>query len=141
MRKARETTGEEKPAAETRIRAVAGSAGVQCLQQPEPFVDAARAADFLSLRPSGTTSARRHRELHPDVIVMDLSMPVMNGIEAAGALKRLMPTVPLIIFSENSNVFSDAETRSAGVAALVSKSEHISVLISKARAVLYDIAA
>jgi two-component system chemotaxis response regulator CheY len=57
--------------------------------------------------------------LHPDVIVMDLSMPVMNGIEAAGALKRLMPTVPLIIFSESSNVFSAAETRSAGVAALV----------------------
>ena len=34
--------------------------------------------------------------------VLDLSMPVMNGLDAARVLKRLMPTVPLIIFSEYS---------------------------------------
>jgi DNA-binding NarL/FixJ family response regulator len=90
---------------------------------------------------NGRQAIEKAQELQPDVIVMDLSMPVMNGIEAASALKGLMPTVPLIIFSEYSDVFSEAEARSAGVSALVSKSEHVSVLISKARAVLYDIAA
>jgi DNA-binding NarL/FixJ family response regulator len=90
---------------------------------------------------NGRQAIEKAQELHPDVIVMDLSMPVMNGIDAARALKRLMPKVPLIIFSEYSDVFSENEARSAGVSALVSKSEHISVLISKARAVLYDIAA
>jgi len=55
------------------------------------------------------------------LIVMDLSLPVMNGIDAARVLKRLMPTVPLIIFSEYSDVFSESEARSAGVSALVSK--------------------
>ena len=68
-------------------------------------------------------------------------MPVMNGIEAASILKSLMPTVPLIIFSEYSDVFSEKEARAAGVSALVSKSEHASVLVGKARALLYDIAA
>ena len=38
-------------------------------------------------------------ELHPDLIVLDLSMPVMNGLDAARELKRLMPTVPLIMYS------------------------------------------
>ena len=90
---------------------------------------------------NGRQAIEKAQELHPDLIVMDLSMPVMNGIDAASALKRLMPKVPLIIFSEYSDVFSENEARSAGVSALVSKSEHISVLISKARAVLYDIAA
>ena len=33
-------------------------------------------------------------ELRPDLIVLDLSMPVMNGLDAARELKRLMPTVP-----------------------------------------------
>jgi chemotaxis response regulator CheB len=39
-------------------------------------------------------------ELRPDLIVLDLSLPVMNGLDAARVLKRLMPTVPLIMCSE-----------------------------------------
>ena len=68
-------------------------------------------------------------------------MPVMNGIDAAHALKTLMPMVPVIMFSEYSDVFSEQEARSAGVSALVSKSEHVSFLIEKARALLYPAAA
>ena len=82
---------------------------------------------------NGQDAIEKAQELYPDVIVLDLSMPVMNGIDAARALKRLMPTVPLIMFSEYSDVFSDNEARSAGVSALVSKSEHLSVLIDKIR--------
>jgi DNA-binding NarL/FixJ family response regulator len=90
---------------------------------------------------NGREAIERAQELHPDLIVLDLSMPVMNGIDAARILRRLMPTVPLIIFSEYSDVFSAEEARSAGVSALVSKSEHLSVLVGKARALLYPLAA
>jgi DNA-binding NarL/FixJ family response regulator len=65
----------------------------------------------------------------------------MNGIDAVRALKALMPMVPVIIFSQYSDDFSEKEARSAGVSALVSKSEHVSVLIEKARALLYPAAA
>jgi DNA-binding NarL/FixJ family response regulator len=82
---------------------------------------------------NGQDAIEKAQELYPDVIVLDLSMPVMNGIDAARALKRLMPTVPLIMFSEYSDVFSDNEAHSAGVSALVSKSDHLSVLIDKVR--------
>jgi CheY-like chemotaxis protein len=60
----------------------------------------------------------------------------MNGIDAARALKTLMPTVPVVMFSEYSDVFSDEEARSAGISALVLKPEQVSVLIGKARASL-----
>ncbi len=90
---------------------------------------------------NGREAIEKAEALHPDLIVMDLSMPVMNGIDAARALKTSMPTVPLIMFSEYSDVFSEKEARSAGVSALVSKSEHVSVLIDKARALLYPAAA
>jgi DNA-binding NarL/FixJ family response regulator len=90
---------------------------------------------------NGREAIEKAQELQPDLIVLDLSMPVMNGIEAASALRRLMPAVPLIIFSEYSDVFSEEEARSAGVSALVSKSEHVSVLLEKARALLYPMAA
>jgi CheY-like chemotaxis protein len=35
----------------------------------------------------------------PDLIILDLSMPVMNGIEAAHELKKIMPDVPIILFT------------------------------------------
>jgi len=79
--------------------------------------------------------------LRPDLIMLDLSMPVMSGIEAACALKRLMPMTPIIVFSEYSDVFSESEARETGVAALVSKTESISVLVEKARAVTHPTAA
>jgi DNA-binding NarL/FixJ family response regulator len=90
---------------------------------------------------NGRDAIEKAQALQPDLIVMDLSMPVMNGIDAAHALKTLMPMVPIIMFSEYSDVFSEQEARSAGVSALVSKSEHVSFLIEKARALLYPAAA
>jgi hypothetical protein len=45
------------------------------------------------------------------------------------------------MFSEYGDAFSEQEARSAGISALVSKSEHVSVLVEKARSLLYDIAA
>jgi DNA-binding NarL/FixJ family response regulator len=89
---------------------------------------------------NGRDAIEKAQALHPDLIVMDLSMPVMNGIDAARTLKTLMPMVPLIIFSEYSDVFSEQEARSAGISALVSKSEHASVLIDRVRAFLYPAA-
>jgi CheY-like chemotaxis protein len=82
---------------------------------------------------NGREGIEKAQELHPDVIVMDLSMPVMNGIEAARALQKLMPTVPLIIFSEYGDLFSEDEARSAGVSALIQKSTDVSVLLGAVR--------
>src|SRR5580693_91823 len=90
---------------------------------------------------NGRDAIEKAQALQPDLIVMDLSMPVMNGIDAAHALKTLMPMVPVIMFSEYSDVFSEQEARSAGISAMVSKSEHVSVLIDKAHALLFPAAA
>jgi DNA-binding NarL/FixJ family response regulator len=85
---------------------------------------------------NGQDAIEKARALRPDLIVMDLSMPVMNGIDAARALKAWMPMVPVIIFSDYADMFSEKEPRSAGVSVFVSKSEHVSVLIEEARALL-----
>ena len=90
---------------------------------------------------NGLEAIEMAQVLHPDLILLDLSMPVMNGIEAACALKRLMPMVPIIVFSEYGDVFSEREARATGISACVSKTERLSVLLDKARAVLYSLAA
>jgi DNA-binding NarL/FixJ family response regulator len=77
----------------------------------------------------------------PDLILLDLSMPVMNGIEAACQLKQLMPMVPIIIFSDYGNVFSAGEASETGISAVVSKDAKLSVLLDRARSVVYPMAA
>jgi two-component system nitrate/nitrite response regulator NarL len=90
---------------------------------------------------NGMEAIEMAQVLHPDLILLDLSMPVMNGVEAACELKRLMPMVPIIVFSEYGDVFSEGEARSTGISAVVSKTEHLTMLLDKARAVFYSAAA
>jgi len=84
----------------------------------------------------GREAVAKAEELHPDLILLDLSMPLMNGLDATRILKRLMPQVPIIMYSAYGDTSTEREARSAGVSALVSKAEHISVLLGKARLVL-----
>ena len=90
---------------------------------------------------NGRKAIERAQELHPDLILLDLSMPVMNGLEAARALKRVMPDVPIVMFSASADSFTEKEARSAGVSVLVSKLEDMSALIVVARDLVHDIAA
>jgi DNA-binding NarL/FixJ family response regulator len=79
--------------------------------------------------------------LHPDLIVLDLSMPVMNGLDAARELKRMMPTVPLIMYTAYGDVFGEQQARLIGISELVSKSQPAAILVNKARRLLYQNAA
>jgi DNA-binding NarL/FixJ family response regulator len=85
---------------------------------------------------NGREAIERAQELHPHLVVMDLAMPVMNGIEASRVLRKLLPTVPVIVFTHYSDVLSEKEAHSLGISIVVSKSAHISVLLDKARDLL-----
>jgi CheY-like chemotaxis protein len=56
----------------------------------------------------------------PELIILDLSMPVMNGLDAARELKKLMPGVPIILFTQYSDLGS-ALSRELNVDRIVSK--------------------
>ena len=85
---------------------------------------------------NGREAVDKAHELHPDLILLDLAMPVMNGLDATRVLKQVMPEVPVIMFSEYSGASTEKEARSAGVWAPVSKFAHISVLLGKAHSAL-----
>jgi DNA-binding NarL/FixJ family response regulator len=90
---------------------------------------------------NGKEGIEKALEMRPDLIVLDLSMPVMNGLDAARVLQRLMPTVPLILYSEFGDKVAENQARLIGISEVVSKSEHASVLIHKARGLLNSSAA
>jgi DNA-binding NarL/FixJ family response regulator len=88
----------------------------QTLEQQEGWGVSDEAVD-------GREAIEKAQRLKPDLVVLDLSMPVMNGLEAARELRRLFPSLPLVMFTTfNTPKLSD-EALSAGVRAVVSKSE------------------
>jgi len=52
----------------------------------------------------GREAIEKAQGLNPGLIVMDLSMPVMNGIDAARCLRQLLPRVLIIILSDTGTV-------------------------------------
>jgi CheY-like chemotaxis protein len=69
--------------------------------------------------------AMQHR---PDLIILDLSMPVMDGLEAARELKRLLPDVPIILFTQHADLGKYLLGSGLPADRLVSKSEPLELL-------------
>lgn len=84
----------------------------------------------------GRDGVEKAKALSPDLIVLDVSMPVMNGLEAARILHQVLPNVPLILCSLHTDRLLEVEARSAGVTAVFSKAENMQMLVNKARELL-----
>lgn len=84
----------------------------------------------------GRDAIEKAKALCPDLIVLDLSMPVMNGLEAARVLYQIMPRVPMILCSLHANHVLQREAAAAGVKMVISKAENMETLIKKAKELL-----
>ena len=84
----------------------------------------------------GRDAIEKAQKLRPDLIVLDVSMPVMSGLDAARVLRHIMPAIPLILCSLHTNDVLEKEASAAGVNAVVSKAQNMQVLVNKARELL-----
>lgn len=78
---------------------------------------------------NGEEAIAKVRELRPDLIVLDISMPVMNGIEAAREIRRIAPAIKIVILSMYESTQIEVEARQAGADAVVKKREAATSLI------------
>jgi DNA-binding NarL/FixJ family response regulator len=68
----------------------------------------------------------------PDIIVLDLSMPVMHALEAAPKLRKIFPDKPIILFTLHGDSLSKTEASKAGVSLVLSKTVPLAALVDKA---------
>jgi two-component system, NarL family, response regulator LiaR len=79
----------------------------------------------------GLDAIQKAVQLHPDLILLDLLMPRMNGLEAAVILKTLIPQARIFAFTLNSSEIAHSLLSTAGIEAIFSKSEGIGKVVER----------
>jgi len=84
----------------------------------------------------GREAVRRTLELQPDLAVLDISMPYMNGIEAAAEIRKATPSAKLILLTVHTENRYILEALKSGIRGYVLKSRAAGELIEAIREVL-----
>jgi DNA-binding NarL/FixJ family response regulator len=86
----------------------------------------------------GRDAIEKARQFNPDLVVLDLSMPVMNGLQVSRELRRLLPRVPLVMFTSFESAHLRGEAIEAGVSSIISKSEPVQNLLNSIQSLLEE---
>jgi DNA-binding NarL/FixJ family response regulator len=88
----------------------------------------------------GMDAIEKATKLKPDFILLDLSMPRMNGMETAAALKRMLPNVLIVAFTMYAELLGRSLPSTAGIDAVIDKLAGIGKVVECARNLLRVVA-
>ncbi len=83
----------------------------------------------------GLDAIEKAKKSKPDLILLDLAMPRLNGAEAATVLKNDMPETPVILFTMNADLHADTVCAAIGID-FISKVDGIPKLLERVDALL-----
>ncbi len=78
----------------------------------------------------GREAIQKARDLRPDVILMDLEMPVMDGYEATRLIKAELPSVRVVILSIHCGLEEQQRSREAGADCFITKGASYEILLN-----------
>jgi DNA-binding NarL/FixJ family response regulator len=97
------------------------------LEAEDDFVVVGAAAD-------GAQAVAKAAELQPDIVLLDLAMPVMDGLEALPELRRMLPTARLVVFSGYEEESLAQAALAAGADDYIEKGTSVLQLVARLRA-------
>ncbi|MGA8618999.1 MAG: response regulator transcription factor [Candidatus Sulfotelmatobacter sp.] len=74
---------------------------------------------------NGKEAVTKVEEMKPNVVLLDLQMPIMNGLEAARQIKVLAPNTAMVMFTMHVSPELLREARAAGIKDVVSKTDQL----------------
>jgi DNA-binding NarL/FixJ family response regulator len=78
---------------------------------------------------SGTAACEEAEILKPDIIVMDLSMPDLSGIDAMRRIHETQPSLPVVILTAHADEGVEREAREAGASGFLAKGSGLRDLV------------
>jgi CheY-like chemotaxis protein len=84
----------------------------------------------------GDDALKKNETFNPDLVVMDLSMPRVNGLDASRTLKKTEHPPQVVLFTSHKGVVSESDANQAGLSAVVSKSDGLETLIAEVQHLL-----
>jgi DNA-binding NarL/FixJ family response regulator len=85
---------------------------------------------------NGREAIDKAKELNPDVIILDVTMPVLGGFDAARLIRKLLPDTPIIMLTMHESNQLVQEAKKLGVNGYVAKSQAGQVLLQAVDTVL-----
>jgi DNA-binding NarL/FixJ family response regulator len=85
---------------------------------------------------NGLEAVEKAKTLKPDLVLLDLAMPEMNGAETASVLKMMTPDVRIILFTMYSESIGSYLTSAIGIDAVLSKPDGMTALVKAIDAAL-----
>jgi len=74
---------------------------------------------------NGQEAVEKAELLRPDLIILDLAMPVLDGLKAAEAICKFLPRVPIILFTLHAQILQDFDLKNSGITRVVPKTEMV----------------
>jgi two-component system, NarL family, nitrate/nitrite response regulator NarL len=98
-------------------------AGVTAILSSRPNIEVCGEAT------NGQEAVEKARALQPDLIILDVTMPVLDGIHSAKEIRTFLPDVPILFFSMHDGIYLVHEAKMAGVQGFVSKTDARATLL------------
>jgi two-component system response regulator NreC len=70
----------------------------------------------------GAEAVEKAKMLHPDVVIMDVSMPQMSGLQATVEIKKAIPSAEILIFTQHDSTQMVQQAQNAGASGYLLKS-------------------
>src|SRR2546425_11184232 len=96
--------------------------GLTALLEREGFAIVGQAAD-------GMQAVQLSKELHPEVVILDFGMPILNGLDAARAIHEALPTTRLVLLTMHTDEQYVLEGLRAGIRGFVLKTQTAADLV------------
>jgi len=84
----------------------------------------------------GTDAIEKAIKLNPDVIILDLAMPGLNGVETASVLKSLQPHILIVVLTMYSEALGKSLASAVGIDAVLAKSDGLNKVVECVRTLL-----
>jgi DNA-binding NarL/FixJ family response regulator len=86
----------------------------------------------------GYDAIEKAERLKPDLIILDMSMPRMNGIEAAPRLKKILPETPIVMFTSYEAALEGFDVHKVGIDMVVPK-DNLLLLVETVQGLLEEV--